>query len=241
MRQKWGIRAALVAAGAVALVIGVVRGLVEFETSTVTVVTTPATSAPSPGPSPSPIVSPSAAPTSSTSTTTTSSTGSDTLEVALLGAAALFALMAVFYNRLSKVTLPGGIGFELTTDDAKRVSAKVAQRLGKTPVPQPTHDPTNLGPLPRVLVSAAHDNIHDPDPQGALTDALKSAGEATVLAARYAQDLLHLAGSEPLLRRRAAELGISPEHIQPLLRGEITDYVSDRIAERAIQDASVVH
>jgi len=59
-----------------------------------------------------------------------------------------------------------------------------------------------------------------------------------VLAIRYAQELLRLAGSEQVLRARAAELGITDANdIAALMRGELSDRVLDVLSDRALSDA----
>src|SRR4029077_9926057 len=60
--------------------------------------------------------------------TTTFGTASDTLELGLVGLAALFALIACFYNRISAFTGPGGIGITLSSAQKSDASKAVARK-----------------------------------------------------------------------------------------------------------------
>ena len=210
--------------------LGVWRGVSELTTSTTTATTTPA-------PTPS-ATSGSTTPTSSTVTTTVQTTGSDTLELGLLGAGALFVFMAAFYSRISKITLPGGLGFELSASDTQKLTKKVAQKIRARLPTQAAGNPLTTHGSLRAFSFLSANNLADPEPAATVEESAIQAGKASVLASRYAQQLLRLANSEALLRVRAAELGIVDQaDIAALMRGEINDHVADLLAERAVGDA----
>jgi hypothetical protein len=171
--------------------------------------------------------------------TVAKTTGSDTLELGLLGSATLFALMAAFYNRLSKVTLPGGVGFELSAPDTQKLTAKVAAKIRARLPANAAARPATTHAAVRAFSYLSTDNA-DPNAAATVEESAAQAGKAAVLASRYAQELLHLAGSESLLRARATELGITDAvDIAALMRGEINDRLSDLLAERALSDTGV--
>lgn len=63
--------------------------------------------------------------------TQTTGTASDTLELGIVGLAALFALIAAFYSRISAVTGPGGIGITLSSEQKSDASKAVARKVRK--------------------------------------------------------------------------------------------------------------
>jgi hypothetical protein len=193
--------------------LGLLRAAIEFPSTSTTQTTTsaPASSATTQG---------GAAPADGTVTTNVNATGSDALDLGLLGTSALFALMAAFYTRISSVTLPGGLGFALTAPDAQKLTKKVVEKL-RTSLPRGAGDADEKG-------------------KATIEESANKAGTASVLASRYAQELLRLAGSEGLLQARANELGIADQSdLAALARGEINDHITDRLASAALAHASV--
>jgi hypothetical protein len=238
--RQWGVRAAMVAAAGVLAVLGLLHAFVPLTTSTVTETTTTTTQRGSLAPSAS--TGAAATPTPSMTvqkTTTTSMTGSDSLELGLLGSSSLLALMAVFYNRLSKVTLPGGLGFELAATDARRLTDTVAEKIKTSIAAKSLTDPSGATGLLRAF-SYTGGTQSDPDAAETLKTSAAQAGNAAVIAVQNAQDLLRLAGSPALLRARAAQLGITDtSDIAALSRGELTDMVMTALAGRALSSADI--
>jgi hypothetical protein len=155
----------------------------------------------------------------------------------LLGSASLFALMAAFYNRLLTVTLPGGLGFALSAPDTQKLTDTVAQKIRARLPRRAAADPSTTHAALRAFSFLSMDNAADPQAATTVEEAAAQAGSASVLASRYAQELLHLAGSESLLRARAEDVGIADAaDIAALMRGEINNHVSEVLAERALTD-----
>ena len=127
-------------------------------TSVVTEVQTPSTPAVtmSPSPSPSPAASPSDSTTSvpntggadPTKTTTTVQPGSDALVLGVLGVGALLLLGAGFFERITKITLPGGAGFEMASVLSAPSAAAMEQVIAATPLEE-------IGPTPEARATRA--------------------------------------------------------------------------------------
>jgi hypothetical protein len=187
----------------------------------------------------------------SVTTTTVHSAGSDAFQLGLLGFAAVFALAAIFYGRLSSITLPGGIGIKLTPEQKQQASQALArQALARTahPSTQPGA-PAEFGATelqkepPHVLRLAAMAKAPAAADAEEVTEVAGATVAQSALASQHATDLaqtmLQLARTSPdALRVMAEQLKIPQDQWSQLLTGTITDEVWDTLAARALDQVT---
>lgn len=173
--------------------------------------------------------------------TTTFGTASDTLELGLGGLAALFALIACFYNRISAFTGPGGIGITLSAaqkSDASKAVARKARSRAASLVTQP-------GPLSGQVEPGAHlvqmaisrQGSSQADALDAAQAAVQHVGEATLLTTQLAESLLAIAQKSPEeFRVTTVAWGIPPGEAAPVLAGEISPALWERLADKALDE-----
>lgn len=187
----------------------------------------------------SPSVSPVPSAAATETTTSTKGTGSDTLILGLLALAAFFALIAVYYGRISSITFPGGAVIALNTTDASnavaskiRSSAEPAARSGKDSTDEPAAHLAGL--------AAAAGRSEGPDEVlNATEKAAQQAGQATVSTIQKAQALLRLAQRDPYaFQALASEWEIPSAESAPVLAGHITGELWSRLAGRSLQEDS---
>jgi hypothetical protein len=203
---------------------------------TPTVAVTPtATAAPAATATPATSASP-----SSETDTTTFGTASDTLELGLVGLAALFALIAVFYNRISAVTGPGGIGITLSSaqkSDASKAVARKARSRAASAVTQPEPSSGQVEPgahLVQMAISGGADQAKALDTAEA---AVQHVGEATLLTTQLAESLLAVAQKSPEeFHVTTVAWGIPPGEAAPVLAGEISPALWNRLADKALDE-----
>lgn len=119
----------------------------------------------------------------------------------LFAMVAILAFMAIFFDRLSKVTGPGGIGFELASPAAQEAAKAVAKRA-KERIRAATRSavaqrlPINRWTPEMLTVNFAQSpDAHTPvEVDSALEPTMEKTARATLLTARYGQQLLRLAG-----------------------------------------------
>lgn len=191
----------------------------------------------------------SATPSSPAKTTTIHAAGSDAFQLGLLGFAAVFTLATVFYNRLSSITLPGGIGIKLDPEQKKQASEALA-RQAQARADQPAAQAADSGRMqqvlseqPRILqlpVMAAAPAAGDHQQVLQAThDTVKDAALAAQRTTDYAETLLRLAHTSPDTCRAMAEaLDIPPQDWSQILTGVISPEVWDRLAKRALDEVS---
>jgi hypothetical protein len=220
-------------------------GAAPAATATPTVTGTPTAPVPAttvPAASVTPAVA--ASPPSETDTTT-SGTASDTLELGLLALAGLFALMAVFYKRITAFTGPGGWGITLSPAQKAAASKAVAKKARSRAASSITSSPASgrrIEPGARLVQMAVKDEGTDPGHAlDAAKDAVQHVSEATLQAAQLAQTLLTAAQASPNeFRALANEWGIPVAESLPVLDGEISNALWERLAERALEETSPV-
>jgi hypothetical protein len=184
-------------------------------------------------------------------TTTVHAAGSDAFQLGLLGFAAVFALATAFYNRLSQITLPGGIGIKLDPEQKQQASealARQAQARADQPaaeVAAADHVQEALARQPRILqlplMAAAPSAGDHAQVLRATGDTVKDAALAAQRTTDYAEALLRLAHTSPETCRAMCEaLGIPPDEWSQVLTGVIPPQVWDRLAKRAFDEVSRV-
>lgn len=165
-------------------------------------------------------------------TTSVHTAGSDSFQLGLLAVAAVFTLAAVFYGRLSSITLPGGIGIKLTPEQRQQASAAVAHQAGLR-----VRRPAAQRPRMFHLTSMA-ETPGAADPQEAMaatTDTVAGAAQAAQHTAEYAEAMLRLARTSPDgLRVMAEAIGIPEQDWTQLLTGTIPPGVWNALADRAL-------
>jgi hypothetical protein len=261
-----GARIILIFIATALVIVTVVLRIFSMQTSLVTVVasplpaatataaapTTTATVTPTATATPTATVAPSvtaapaasASPPSETDTTTTG-TASDTLELGLLALAGLFALLAVFYNRITAFTGPGGWGITLSPAQKSAASKAVANKARARAESVLTSSHRSSGRIEpgAHLVQMAMD-AEGADPPAALNAAkcaVQHVSEATLQAAQLAQILLTVAQKSPEeFPALATTWGIPAAESTPVLAGDISDALWDRLAERALDETSPV-
>jgi hypothetical protein len=237
---NWRARSLLAGVALVTLFLGVVLRIAALETS-VTVVTTQTLPTPVPtsaATTPLPTSTSTPPPSPSEKTTSVRTSGSDTLELGLLGFAALFGWMSIFYNRLSKISGPGGIGIELSPTAPQQASDAVARMARKRLADGVPHGPGGLSHLYKLATYAQ--TTHEAD-QPKVLDAtqrtVEVAGRATLRTMEYAKQLLWQAGSPERLRDSAALHQITDkDDLADLREGIVKDHVWDILADRALTD-----
>ena len=178
--------------------------------------------------------------------TTTFGTASDTLELGLGGLAALFALIACFYNRLSAFTGPGGIGITLSSaqkSDASKAVARKARSRAASLITQP--EPSSSGQVEPgahlVQMAISKQGSTQAVALDAAEAAVQHVGEATLLTTQLAGSLLAVAQKSPEeFRVTAAAWGIPPGEAAPVLAGEISPALWERLADKALDETSPV-
>jgi hypothetical protein len=187
----------------------------------------------------------------SVKTTTVHSAGSGSFQLGLLGFAAVFALAAIFYGRLSSITLPGGIGIKLTPEQKQQASQALArQTLARAAQPgaQPgapaqfgaTEPPRQPPHVLRLAAMAKTDGAADP---GEVNEVASATVAQSATASQHTTDLaetmLQLARTSPdALRVLAEQLRIPREQWSQVLTGMIPDEVWDTLAARALDQVT---
>jgi hypothetical protein len=196
--------------------------------------TATATATPTGAASPSASPAPSAAATQTT--TSTNGTGSDTLILGLLGLAAFFALIAVYYSRISSLTFPGGAAISLNTADASQAVASRIRSRAETAASggaDPTSDPA--AHLARLGTSSDHEGSKDV--LDATDSAARQAGQATVSTIQKAEALLRLAEKNPYaFQALASAWNIPSDESMPVLAGHISIPLWERLADRSLDE-----
>lgn len=183
-------------------------------------------------------------------TTSVKTTGSDTLELGFLGLAALFLLVAVFYDRLTEISGPGGIGIKLSTEQQSNMSEAVAQvggertrkRAALTPdvIRQQLQQSGNPPPFHLAMMARIDQTQSLDDVVRVTQETIDTGGKATILATSYAETLLRLAASSPdSLRALARAWDIPDEELGTLVVGRIGDRLRRRLAARALDEVGV--
>lgn len=198
-------------------------------TATPTATTTPATSA---------------SPPSEVDTTTTS-TASDTLELGLLGLAALFVLIAAFYNRISSFTGPGGIGITLSSAQKTEASKAVAQKARSRAASAVTQRAPSSGEVEPgahlVQMAISEHGTDQVEALDAAQAAVQHVGEATLRTVQLGEFLLAVAQKSPEeFRVTAAAWGIPPSEAAPVLAGEISTALWEQLAGKALDETSPI-
>lgn len=184
-------------------------------------------------------------------TTTVHSVGSVPLQLGFAGFAAVFALAAVFYDRVTAITLPGGVGIQLSPPQREAASeaVAVAVRGRAATLASAARRANNVQeldllaqqqPVTRLAVMAA---APMPVPRELALDATEETArrtaEATQRATSYAQTLLRLAQASPdSLRATAEAWGIKRADWSLVMAGEISPGLWHTLAERALDDVS---
>lgn len=181
-------------------------------------------------------------------TTTVHAAASDSFQLGLLGFAAVFALAAIFYNRLSAITLPGGIGIKLTPEQKEQASQALARRtVARTtpPAPQPGAPPAfgAAEPQPRALrlaeLARTPAAAGDAEVQQVTKETVAQSALASQHTTDYAEALLRLAKTSPdSFRIMAQQLGIPAQEWPRLMAGVISDDVWNRLADRALDQVT---
>ena len=176
--------------------------------------------------------------------TTTFGTASDTLELGLGGLAALFALIACFYNRISAFTGPGGIGITLSAaqkSDASKAVARKARSRAASLVTQPEPSSGHVEPGARLVQMAIGGGADQADALDAAQAAVQHVGKATLLTTQLAERLLAIAQKSPEeFRITTVAWGIPPDEAAPVLAGEISPALWERLADKALDETSHV-
>jgi hypothetical protein len=178
-------------------------------------------------------------------TTTVHAAGSDAFQLGMLGFAAVFGLSAIFFSRLSSITLPGGIGIKLTPEQkqqasqalARQVSARANQPAAKATTPGAAEQLLRQQPaMLRLPVMAAAPAATNPaEVVQATSDTVELASMASQHTTDLAETLLRLARTSPeALRVMATEIGIPENEWSQLLTGVIPGELWDRLASRAL-------
>jgi hypothetical protein len=179
-------------------------------------------------------------------TTTVSNSGSDALELGLLGFAGLLILLAIFYDRLSKIVGPGGFELDLTPTTAKHAGTILAGELSK----RSGAAVDRAGRSPRAIAALdSNSQLHrlvrsggrgQADVSAIIESAARVVAQAGSQMTRYAQDLLRRADDAKSLTAFARTLGINdPDEIADLEVGVIRDSVWRRLADRALTDYGI--
>jgi hypothetical protein len=177
--------------------------------------------------------------------TTTFGTASDTLELGLGGLAALFALIACFYNRISAFTGPGGIGITLSAaqkSDASKAVARKARSRTASLVTQPGPPSGQVEPGAHLVQMAiSRQGSSQAEALDAAQAAVQHVGEATLLTTQLAESLLAIAQKSPEeFRVTTAAWGIPPGEAAPVLAGEISPALWERLADKALDETTPV-
>jgi hypothetical protein len=243
--QKRGPRIFL---GILALVIAVLafaRAFDNVETSSVTA-TTYAGAAPTPTPSATPSATPSPSAITGTVITATKTSASDAVEVALIGFAGLFILLAILYNRVTSITGPGiALGLSPIQKHAgvKAAAKAVAQRAAS--IKPPSDDPDirieRLAPLGRLPVMALRDEKFSAEVIESSTEHLtETTARVTELTLASADHLMRLRNAPDVLEEEAMQLGIThAPDIDALKRGTVTTSVWQVLAEHSLSVVGV--
>ena len=208
-------------------------------------VTPTLTVTPTATPAPTATATPTTSASPSEIDTTTFGTASDTLELGLGGLAALFALIACFYNRISAFTGPGGIGITLSAaqkGDASKAVARKARSRAASVVTQPETSSGQVEPGAHLVQMAiSKQGFSQADALDAAQTAVQHVGEATLLTTQLAESLLAVAQKSPEeFRVTTAAWGIPPGEAAPVLAGEISPALWERLADKALDETSPV-
>jgi hypothetical protein len=184
-------------------------------------------------------------------TTTVHAAASDSFQLGMLGFAAVFALAAIFYGRLSQITLPGGIGIKLTPEQKQQASQALARRTlarSSALVPQPAA-PAGFGaaekhaPAPHVLVLAemakAPAAADGAEVRQVASDTVTQASMASQHTTDLAETLLRLARTSPeAFRVMAQELDVPAQDWPQLMAGAVPDEVWNELADHALDQVA---
>lgn len=181
-------------------------------------------------------------------TTTVHAAASDSFQLGLLGFAAVFALAAIFYSRLSSITLPGGIGIKLTPDQKQQASQALArQTVARTsPAVAQPGAPAGFGAAeqqPRALrlaeMAKSPAAADDVEVQQVTEQTVAQSALASQHTTDYAEALLRLAKTSPdSFRIMAQQLGIPVQEWPRLTAGVITDDVWNTLADHALDQVT---
>jgi hypothetical protein len=196
-------------------------------------------------PVPSATVSAPASASPSELDTTTFGTASDTLELGLGGLAALFALLACFYNRISAFTGPGGIGITLSAaqkSDASQAVARKARSRTASLVTQPEPPSGQVEPGAHLVQMAiSSQGSSQAEALDAAQAAVQHVSEATLLTTQLAESLLTSAQKSPEeFHLTTVAWGIPPGEASQVLAGEISPALWERLADKALDETSHV-
>lgn len=177
-----------------------------------------------------PVADPSSSVTASVVQTANTGVASDTLIIALLSGAALFALIGAFYNRITGITGPGGWAITLSPAQRKAAAEAVAK----------TSPARNAG----AVTATGEEPGSGPPSPAAVRDAPQVAdSEVTVLTLDYADSLLRTIRTDPPgFLALVAALKIPPQEARLVqmnndISPELWDFLAQHARSRLAGDA----